>query len=178
MTVALIGTPVLETPRLILRAPVLADFDAYADFFASPRSDLVGGPTERARCWRYFGHHVGHWALRGFGTFFLQPKSGGPAIGMIMAWQPESYPEREVGWCIFDSAAEGRGYIREAAARVLDHVFHDLGWATAVSYIDPANIRSARVAASLGAALDPAAPPDDPENPSDVWRHPNPLRAA
>ena len=38
MTPTLANTPVLHTDRLILRAPELRDFDAYAEFMAGPRS--------------------------------------------------------------------------------------------------------------------------------------------
>lgn len=167
----LVETPVLETARLVLRAPGLADFDAYAGFMAAPRAHLVGGPMSRAQAWRYFGHHVGHWALRGFGTFFMAPKAGGPALGMIMAWQPEGYPEREVGWCLFTDAADGQGYATEGARAVLAHVFRDLGWDTAVSYIAAENAASIRLAGRLGAVLDPDAPQADPADPDQVWRH-------
>ncbi|QYK40969.1 MAG: GNAT family N-acetyltransferase [Paracoccaceae bacterium] len=168
---SLTGTPVLETDRLVLRAPGLADFDAYAGFFASARSETVGGPTPRALAWRYFGHHVGHWALRGFGSFFMAPKDGGSAVGLILAWQPEGYPEREIGWAIFTEAAEGRGLAEEGARAVLAHVFGAGGWTTAVSYIDPANTRSARLAERLGARRDTAAPTPDDDSGADVWRH-------
>lgn len=170
MTVALTDTPVLETARLILRAPELRDFNAYAGFYGSSRCGLVGGPMDRARAWRFFGHHVGHWALRGFGTFFLEPKAGGDALGMIMAWQPEGYPEREVGWVTFTEAAEGQGLAGEGARAVLNHVFDTLHWATAVSYIDPGNARSIALAGRLGARHDPdAAVPD--QNPVVIFRH-------
>jgi RimJ/RimL family protein N-acetyltransferase len=168
---ALTGTPVLETDRLTLRAPVLADFDAYAGFFASPRADLVGGPMDRARAWRYFGHHVGHWALRGYGTFFMTPSGGGPAVGMIMAWQPEGYPEREIGWALFNDAAAGQGFAAEGARAVLAHVFGTLGWDTAVSYIAPGNAASIRLAERRGAVPDPQAPQADPADPDLIYRH-------
>lgn len=168
---ALTGTPVLVTERLVLRAPELADFDAYAGFMAAPRAEHVGYPMTREQAWRYFGHHVGHWALRGFGTFFMAPKAGGPALGMIMAWQPEGHPEREIGWCLFTDAADGKGFATEGARAVLAHVFRDLGWDTAVSYIAPQNTASARLAERLGARLDPDAAQPEPEDPAQVWRH-------
>jgi RimJ/RimL family protein N-acetyltransferase len=170
-TPALTGSPVLVTDRLVLRAPVLADFEAYAGFMAAPRANLVGGPMGRAQAWRYFGHHVGHWALRGFGSFFMDPRAGGTALGMIMAWQPEGYPEREVGWCLFHDAAEGQGHATEAASAVLAHVFRDLGWGTAVSYIAPENAASIRLAERLGARLDPDALQADPADPDLIYRH-------
>jgi RimJ/RimL family protein N-acetyltransferase len=168
---ALTGTPVLATDRLVLRAPEVQDFDAYAAFMAAPRAHLVGGPMTRDQSWRYFGHHVGHWALRGYGTFFMAPRAGGAALGMIMAWQPEGYPEREIGWCIFTDKAEGQGYATEGARAVLAHVFRDLGWNTAVSYIAPENAASIRMARRLGASHDPQAPQADPDDPDMIWRH-------
>jgi RimJ/RimL family protein N-acetyltransferase len=172
MIARLIDTPVLDTERLILRAPELRDFDAYARFFASPRAARVGGPTARDKCWRYFGHHVGHWALRGYGSFFIEDRATTHTLGLILAWCPEGYPEREIGWILFDGADEGKGYIDEAARRVLTHIWTDFGWDTVVSYIDPANDASRRVAARLGAARDMDAPRwDDPADDSEVWRH-------
>ena len=170
-TPTLTGTPVLHTDRLILRAPALRDFDAYAAFMAGPRAALVGGPMSRELAWRFFGHHVGHWALRGFGTFFLEPRAGGPAIGMIMAWHPEGHPEREVGWCIFTDQAAGQGHATEAAQAVLRHVFGTLGWDTAVSYIAPENDASRRMAVRLGAFHDTDAAQADAASPDTVWRH-------
>lgn len=169
--VRLADTPVLVSDRLVLRAPVVADFDAYAGFMAAPRADLVGGPMTRAQAWRYFGHHVGHWALRGYGTFVMTPKSGGAALGMIMAWQPEGYPEREIGWCLFTDEADGKGYAGEGARAVLAHVFRDLGWDTAVSYIAAENAASIRLAERLGAVFDPDAPQADPADPDRIYRH-------
>lgn len=168
----LADTPVLETPRLFLRAPVLADFDGYAAFMASDRGRFVGAPMSREKAWRYFGHHVGHWALRGHGTFFMTPKTGGPSVGMVMAWQPEGHPEREIGWCLFTDATAGQGLAEEAARAVLRHVFRDLNWPTAVSYINPGNTASIRLAERLGARPDPDAAQEDPEEPGLVYRHP------
>ena len=171
---ALVNTPVLETDRLILRAPELRDFDAYADFFATHRSVFVGGPRDRERAWPFFCHHVGHWAMRGYGTFCLEPKSGGPTLGMLMAWKPEGHAEREVGWGLFTGEAEGKGYATEAALAVLDHVFGTLGWDTAVSYIGPENARSIALAQRLGARFDTVATDLGPGKTEHVYRHPAP----
>jgi RimJ/RimL family protein N-acetyltransferase len=170
MKPALVHTPVLETERLTLRAPQVCDFDAYAGFFASSRSAFVGGTMDRARAWRFFGHHVGHWSLRSYGTFFLVPKTGGPVVGMVMAWQPEGHPERELGWAIFSDEHAGRGYATEGAARVRDHVLGTLDWPTAVSYIHADNAASIALAERLGARPDAAADRPGGE-PCLVYRH-------
>ncbi len=56
--------------------------------------------------------------------------------------------------------------------RLRRHAYEDLGWETAVSYIDPANARSIALAERLGCTRDDAA---DRVHPDDlVYRHPSP----
>ena len=152
-----LDTPVLETERLVLHAPQLADWEPLAAFLSSARAQYVGGPLSRDRAWRGFGHLVGHWVLRGYGMFFVTPKGADTAIGMVGPWFPEGWPEQEIGWSMFAPEAEGQGYAFEAAIAAKAHVFADLGWKTAVSYIDPANARSIALAQRLGATFDPDA---------------------
>ncbi len=94
-------------------------------------------------------------------------------LGMAGPWFPEGWPEREIGWTLWAAEAEGKGYAREAAVAARDHAFRDLGWDTAVSYIDPENTRSIALAERLGARRDDAArhPGDEP---CLVYRHPKP----
>ncbi len=165
--VRLADTHVPEPPRQMPRAPVPADVDGHADVMASDRGAFVGAPVPRAKAWRRFGHHAGHRALRGHGTFFLRPRDGGPSVGMVMARQPEGHPRREVGRCLF----------AEAAARAVPaHVLPDLGRDTAVSCINPANAASIRLAERLGARLDADAEQADPEHPGLFCRHPREVR--
>ncbi len=56
--------PTLETERLVLRPPVLADFDRYAEMLASEdASRYIGGTLLRAPAWRKFLQMPGAWAL-------------------------------------------------------------------------------------------------------------------
>jgi len=176
--ITLANTPVLETERLILRAPVATDYPAFADFYASDRSRHMGGPLERDRAWRAFGHIIGHWAMRGFGMFTITDRRTEAALGMTGAWFPEGWPEQEVGWSLWTPAAEGQGIATEAAQAVLAYVWGHLGWATTVSYVDRGNVRSAALAARLGAVIDAGATglPAGPVH--DVWRHSNPRSLA
>lgn len=172
MTPHLADTPVLETERLTLRAPRLADFDAMAAFMASERARFVGGPNTLGQAWRSFGHVVGHWALRGFGLFVYADKTTGAPLGATGPWYPADWPERELGWTLWDPANEGRGFAFEAARAARDHAYSTLGWTTAVSYIDPENTRSIALAERLGATRDDAAARPHPEDL--VFRHPAP----
>ncbi|MEM7527741.1 MAG: GNAT family N-acetyltransferase [Pseudomonadota bacterium] len=176
-----LDTPVLETERLTLRAPVAGDIDAFTTFWSSERAHWHGGPFTPGRCWRNLGTQIGHWVMRGYGGFVMVERASGRALGLVGPWHPGEWPEREVGWSVFDPADEGRGFAKEAARRVLSHVFRDLGWPTAVSYIDPANARSRTLAEALGAKPDPAATlPPHPEDaaPCIVYRHPHPAEVA
>ncbi len=177
MTPHLAHTPVLETERLVLRAPALRDWPAFSTFLATPRARFVRSEVlDEGKKWRAFGHVVGHWALRGFGNFILTVKGSDDAIGMAGGWYPAGWPEREIGWSLWLPEAEGKGYAFEAAAAARDHAFHDLGWDTAVSYIDPENARSIALAERLGATRDAnAARPGD--EPVLVYRHHREARA-
>ncbi len=173
----LAGTPVLETERLTLRAPGPQDWEAWRAFILSDRAEFVRSPgLDERLAWRAMGHLIGHWVLRGFGSFVYCLKGTDRAIGHAGPWFPATWPEREIGWTVWDPAAEGKGYAFEAALATLDHAFGDIGWTTAVSYIDPANTRSLALACRLGAWHDGAASAH--EDGLLVYRHPAPGEAA
>lgn len=171
------GTPVLTTARLTLRAPEARDWPAWHAFALSPRAALLG-PFDAFSAWHAFGHAIGHWVLRGYGWFALTLRdAGGAAVGLAGPWRPETWPEREIGWALFSPADEGRGLAAEAVSAARDFAFGTLGWTTAVSYIDPANARSIALARRLGARLDPGATRLPVAPGAQVWRHPAPQEA-
>ncbi len=176
MTPHLADTPVLETDRLTLRAPKMADWDRWWAFTQDDRSRFIRGeePMELGKAWRAFAHVTGMWALRGYGSFIFCLKGTDDALGMTGPWHPMEWPERELGWTVWSADAEGKGYAFEAAARARDFAFRDLGWDTAVSYIDPKNARSIALAERLGARLDPDAPAPFADEKTLVYRHPRP----
>ena len=181
MSTVTFQTPTLETERLLLRAPKFEDFAAFHDYFTSPRAAFTGGPLDTPRkVWNVLGHVTGMWALRGYGSFIITQKGDDTAKGMTGPWHPINWPERELGWTCFDPALEGTGMMFEAASAARDFAFGDLGWDTAVSYIDLKNTRSIRLAERLGAAHDPDAA--HPEAGDDivchVYRHPRPAEVA
>lgn len=171
MTVTLSGTPVIETERLILRAPRKGDFEPWAAMATSERARYIGGPLDRNTSWRALGHLTGHWVHRGFGMFIFSAKTDPDTpLGMAGPWFPEGWPEHEIGWTVWAPEAEGKGYAYEAAKAARDYAFCDLGWDSAVSYIDPDNARSIALAERLGARRDDeAAYPGD--EPCLVYRH-------
>ena len=160
--------PILTTERLKLRVPVIGDFEAYAALMGSPRSRGMGGPLDRRAAWGIFCHDVALWALFGHGTLMIDLKATGACIGQVGINAGPLFPEKELGWLLYDGH-EGYGYVTEAARALKDWAFGTLGLATLVSYVDPANARSRAVAERLGAVLDPDAPRQDPGDL--VFRH-------
>lgn len=161
--------PRLETERLVLRQHVLSDFDPIADMFETPHSRFVGGPCVREKTWRGFAADCGQWPLLGFGAWAIELASSSELIGQVALNKPLHFPEREIGWILFQSF-EGKGFAFEAARRVHSFAFRTLGWETAVSYIDPDNERSIALAGRLGATLDKNAATPGGE-PALVYRH-------
>lgn len=167
--------PTLITDRLILRTPRIDDFDAWHAFAISKRARYIGGPFDGlGTTWRAFAHVAGMWALRGYGSFVFSEKGADIPLGMAGPWYPADWPEQELGWTVWSPEAEGKGYAYEAATAARDYAYKTLGWATAVSYIAPANARSIALAERLGATLDPDAPQPHPDDPCLVYRHPAP----
>lgn len=176
MTV-LFEAPQLETERLIMRAPVLDDFEAFAAFYATERSQFVGGPQTREMTWRTLALEAGHWILNGFGRWVLEEKSSGDPVGIVGLWHPEGFPENELGWDLFDGAT-GKGYATEAGYAARAYAYDTMGWPTLISLIAHGNTGSEGVAGRLGAKHDGDFT-HERYGPMRIFRHPSPadLRA-
>ncbi|HGG04080.1 MAG TPA: N-acetyltransferase [Aliiroseovarius sp.] len=167
--------PVLETDRLTLRLPGLQDVPVLDAFLAQDRAGFIR-PADAcpgaALTWRAISQLAGMWALRGYGQFVFCAKGSDTALGAAGPWHPIHWPERELGWAIWDPSAEGKGYAFEATRAARDWAYDTLGWTTAVSYIDRDNSRSRSLAERLGCTLDAHAAAPAPD--LTVWRHPAP----
>ncbi|MEM7190449.1 MAG: GNAT family N-acetyltransferase [Pseudomonadota bacterium] len=168
---ALLQNPRVETERLILRRPVLADADRYVEFHQSDRAKYVEGVLDERESWYCFYTELGHWDLHGFGSFAVTLKGDDRPVGMVGPFFPRMWPEPEIGYIVYPEV-EGKGIAFEAAVAARIFAFRSLGWKTAVSYIDPENARSIRLAERMGAKLDPDAVPVDEDDL--VYRHPAP----
>jgi RimJ/RimL family protein N-acetyltransferase len=141
---------VLETDRLILRQPDLADFEPLCALMGDETvTRFIGGVQEPAVVWRSLCGIVGHWALRGYGFFSVIEKDSGAWLGRIGPWYPHGWPQPEVGWSL-NRESWGKGYASEAGAACMDYVVDTLGWRDVVHLIHADNTASQRVAERLG----------------------------
>lgn len=145
--------PTLETQRLIMRAPMLEDFEPLCAFYASSRAEFVGGQMEPEQVWRHLALEIGHWQMLGYGRWTLVEKDSGKAAGIIGLWNPEGWPEPEIGWDLFEGFG-GKGYATEAATAARTYAYDTLGWTTAISLVAPENHASRAVAQRMGASRD------------------------
>jgi RimJ/RimL family protein N-acetyltransferase len=148
--------PRLETERLILREYRPQDFEAFAAFMADP--DVVrylhGEPMARADAWRLLAAGIGHWTLRGYGTWAMERKSDGAFIGRVGLINPEGWPGLEVGWTL-GKPYWRQGYATEAARASLRYAFLTQPVDRIISCIDAGNKPSQAVALKLGESKGP-----------------------
>ena len=135
--------PTLETKRLILRAPGPQDFEPFAEFYASPRAKFVGGPLTAEGAWRMLAMEIGHWTMKGFGRWTVTRKDDDTdtAIGMVGLFEPEGWPEPEIGWDLF-TGAEGKGYATEAGRAANRRVEIQISPLRATSSVEQGNTAS------------------------------------
>ena len=170
----------MESERLVLRAwsPDEAEsaFEIYGD--TEVARWLSGVPEESVESQRRLIETIDSAYDRmpgGYGWWALEPREGGPPVGTALLkplphsdetelWRafreggpPPPVREIEVGWHLARSAW-GRGYATEAARRLLDYGFGELGLTEVHAVLYAENVRSARVAGRLG--MTPLGPPD------------------
>ncbi|KGM47157.1 GNAT family N-acetyltransferase [Pseudooceanicola atlanticus] len=163
--------PVIETERLVMRGPEPGDYPSFRHTFASYRSRFMGGPLNAYETWMLYAAEIGHWQIRGYGMWMIHDRKTDETLGMAGGWKPAQWPEAEIAWIIWPETA-GHGYALEATHAARGYFYNTLGWEGAVSYLDPKNLDSVRLAERLGAVKDNAAPTVDGH---DVcYRHPSP----
>lgn len=173
---SLTNAPRLESETLILRGPEKADAEHVIAFLRDPvRSGGFGHIPLRGDAWRWFTMNVGHWHWHGYGYFVIETKAGEVA-GISGIWNPETWPEPELGWVVFDGF-EGRGIAYEAAARARRWAYEDLGFTTLTSNIVPSNERSKALARRLGATYERTYH-NEQMGEDELWRHPGPAEIA
>ncbi len=165
------GAPVLVTERLRLRLPRMSDVDASHVFWSSPRSAIMGGPWTLAQLQMETQGLLDQWGKHGFSLFTVTRAGADDGIGGIGPFFPDTHPEPELGWSLWDPRDEGQGLAFEAARAARDWFFATSGRTTAVSHTDPDNSRSHRLCERLGGVVDPAAPHPYGDEPTLTYRY-------
>jgi RimJ/RimL family protein N-acetyltransferase len=173
----------LETERLVLRKPQLEDANDLLEYVRDPEvMRWIGGETgDLAATVATIERWLARWDESGIGTFSVVHE--GHVVGRVgfliwdaQRWDISSYaaaaePVTELGWTIA-RRHWGHGYATEAA-RALRPWAYEHGVESLISLINPANVRSIRVAEKLD-----AVPTDTVEvagSPAVIWRHPQQL---
>ena len=138
--------PVLRTQRLVLRAPVLADFEVFQRLFSLPSAKFMGQTPGDDDIWAQFTNYAAGWVLRGDGMFAVNHND--TIIGFVFAGVEPGDQAIELGFFI-DPEAQRQGFAFEAAEAALAHL-RSIGPEMIVSYVDPANTASQALVAKLG----------------------------
>jgi RimJ/RimL family protein N-acetyltransferase len=151
-------TPVIETPRLILRELTLADLDALAVLYADPdirryfpEGTLTREETKEEIEWIidvYYGQY-------GYGLWATIYKETGAFIGRcgLIPWKHDEGLEVEVAY-LLDKPYWGRGLASEAALAIRDYGFEQLGLPRLICMMYPDNVASVNIAKKMGMTLD------------------------
>ena len=156
----------LETPRLLLRAPVREDAVALAPMYADPevmRYVGDGRTLTRAETDRSVRRMIQRWEADGFGLFTTVRKEDEAVIGRVglLVWNTDTWEpttradaagvpsEVEVGYTL-GKPYWGRGYATEAAGAVRDYALNELGAERLIALIIHGNTASENVARKLG----------------------------
>lgn len=146
----------VETGRVLLRVPELADAAALADVLWDPEVvekkqvtlheppgglDLAVKNTESMRR---------QWAVRGYGQWSVVEKATSQVIGCVGFYHPQTpWPGADLGWAIHRSRW-GQGLTTEAAAAALAWAWQSTRLERIISLIAPGDLRSIRVATKIG----------------------------
>lgn len=150
---ALTGLPVLETERLVLRAPQASDWPTFRDYRASPRTAYTGGVKKQHEAAEQFASFFGHWVLRGFGRLIAEDRATRRPIGHFGPMQWEDGAEVEMTWSLWTSEDEGKGLATEAATAMHAWAFGPLGLTTAQAEVHRDNAASHAIARRLGGQI-------------------------
>jgi RimJ/RimL family protein N-acetyltransferase len=132
-----------------------SDFEEYAAIHTDAEVTRYTARVhlDRIDAWRHLAMICGHWHLRGFGMWGVFEGASGRLVGRVGFYQPEGWPDFELGWTM-GRPSWGKGYAPEAAHACLEYAFEVMKRDHVISLIDPENVSSIRVAEKIGETLD------------------------
>jgi RimJ/RimL family protein N-acetyltransferase len=146
----------VETARLLLRLPELADAQALMGILWDPevveqkQVTLREPPGGLDLALKNTSNMLRQWELRGYGQWSVIEKATGHVIGVVGFYHPQGqWPGVDLGWVIHRSRW-GHGFATEAATAALGWVWEYTQIDRIVSLIAPDDLRSIRIATKIG----------------------------
>jgi RimJ/RimL family protein N-acetyltransferase len=146
----------VETARLLLRVPELADAGALMGILWDPevverkQVTLLEPPGGLDLAVKNTKDMLRQWELRGYGHWSVIEKVTGHVIGCVGFYHPQrQWPGVDLGWVIHRSRW-GHGFATEAATAALEWVWEYTQIDRIVSLIAPDDRRSIRIATKIG----------------------------
>jgi ribosomal-protein-alanine N-acetyltransferase len=148
----------IETSRLILRKWQEQDLKAFSDINQDPKVlEFLLASRSIQETAEWIDQIKKHFIDHGFGLWAVVLKDTGELIGYaglnIPSFEAHFTPCVEIGWRLA-SRHWAKGYATEAARKVLEVGFAELGLKEIVSFTVPANMRSIRVMEKIGMSRD------------------------
>ena len=141
----------LETERLIFRQWHSSDFEQFHSFHSSEEdARYVGGVKSAEESWRLMATYIGHFELFGYSYLAVIEKQTKCLLGTVGLWNSTPWPEPELGYWLFPEC-QGKGFGIEAGIAIKKLALEKLKLESLVSYIDPLNVPSKKLASRLGA---------------------------
>jgi RimJ/RimL family protein N-acetyltransferase len=152
----------IETTRLLLRMPELADAEALMGILWDPevvelkQVTLHEPPGDLDLALKNTSDMLRQWELRGYGQWSVIEKATGYVIGCVGFYHPQRpWPGVDLGW-VFHRSRWGHGFATESAAAALTWAWERTHVDRIVSLIAPDDHRSIRVATKIGARFERA----------------------
>ncbi|MGB0525462.1 MAG: GNAT family N-acetyltransferase [Flammeovirgaceae bacterium] len=144
----------LETERLLFRQWQQSDYEQFAKFYSvEENARFVGGIKSAEESWRLMATYIGHFVLHGYSYLAAIEKKSEKLIGTVGLWNSSPWPEQELGYWLLPES-QGKGFGVEAGLAVKSFALETLNFKSLVSYIDPSNEASKKLALRLGAKYD------------------------
>jgi len=149
--------PVIETPRLRLRAHRREDFVACCGLWSDPVVNRYTSmkPLQPEEVWAKMLRYRGLWAMLGYGYWLAEEKESGEFAGELgfgdfqRDIQPRLDGMPESGWA-FTPRLHGKGYATEALKAVIAWGDGNFGDQTTCCIIHGENAASIRLAEKVG----------------------------
>tara|TARA_A100001391_G_scaffold101953_4_gene67858 strand:- start:38091 stop:38615 length:525 start_codon:yes stop_codon:yes gene_type:complete len=148
--------PVIETERLVLRAPTADDIAAMHAIVSAPETGrFLGLADNPATHFERFARNAGSWMLYGYGSFMARLHGSEEligSVGLFHSWRglgADFDNSAEAGWILHRDHA-GQGLAAEAMRAILGWFDATHGPRRIVCMIGVGNTASMRLAAKLG----------------------------